>query len=161
MILASITSPDCDLLCFSLHRNFPCGSSYRRTSGKFLRCILCLTLSRYSRRQISLPSSWHMSACWLYHDGKPYSVSRRAVTNGSALSSFMTASTLLLQNAFTIRHKVFADNVPIALDIAISTYDSSIQTVDPIRCSITWTPAALLSSRRDRGISVNREEMER
>lgn len=77
MILASITSPDCDLLCFSLiHRNFPCGSShYRRISGKFLQCIsriFCLTLSRYSRRQISLPSSWHTSACWLYHDGKPY-----------------------------------------------------------------------------------------
>jgi len=89
-------------------------------TGKFLRCIsriFCLTLSRYSCRQISLPSSWRMSSCWLYHEETVlYSVPRRAVINGSALSSFMMASTQLLQNAF--RHKLFEDNVPISLDIA-------------------------------------------
>jgi len=157
---ASIISSDCDLLCFSLiHRNFPCGSSHYHVTGKFLWCISripCLTLSRYSRQQISLSSSWRTSSCWLYRE-RPYS--RRAVTNGSALSSFTTASTSLQQYAF--RHKLFADNVPIALDIAIFTYGSPIQTVDPIRRSIIWTLAAIASSRRDRGISVNREEMER
>lgn len=51
----------------------------------------------------------------------PYSISRRAVTNGSALSSFTTTSTPLPRDAFG--HKLLADNVPIAFDI--STYGSS------------------------------------
>lgn len=51
-------------------------SCIRQISPMYLsfRCISRSTLSRYSRRQISLPSSWCTSSCWLYHDGRPYRI---------------------------------------------------------------------------------------